>query len=260
MMAHSRCAAKFGYVLSVIIICARLMALLQFWNIPENSKRVVTMFWADRLGKKSDAYQATLGHTSEQNSTSSTGNGEMHTALWYSFNRNETSFPLVDPTRGLSKVWFTVMEQGSTKTYNQGGTGFPIQDTLLLTDTVCTDFLSEGQLVQRNIAVGSVICTAGRHTLIHYSWSQIRSTVLPDRVFLENDLTDGFNNPRLEIVDVKLSNATSIGGGAYTMYSATAIVSFAVDSSNLVAVIGGKTYRTPWGPFFEQLGRKRCSE
>jgi hypothetical protein len=68
---------------------------------------------------------------------SSSNTAELHTALWYSFNMTETQCPLVDPFRGLSKVWFTVTEKGSTSTYNQGGVGFAIQDTLLLEESSC---------------------------------------------------------------------------------------------------------------------------
>jgi hypothetical protein len=93
------------------------------------------MFWADRLGKKSDAYQATLSHNLGQAGNSSTG--QINTALWYTFNQTGAENALVDPALGVSKIWFMVKEKGRTKTYNKGGIGFPIQDTLLLGNVSC---------------------------------------------------------------------------------------------------------------------------
>jgi hypothetical protein len=119
--------------------------------MPENQNQIVKMLWADRLGKKSDAYQVTLGHTIDQVSNSSTG--EFHTALWYSFNRTETQNALVDPTSGVSKIWFTVTEKGRTKTYDQGGIGFVIQDTLLLGSSSCFAFEDDRLMVHLKLAV-----------------------------------------------------------------------------------------------------------
>jgi hypothetical protein len=55
------------------------------------------MFWADRLGKQLVTYQATLGHTIDMAGHSNTG--ELHTSLWYSFNKTaagtSSSTPLV---------------------------------------------------------------------------------------------------------------------------------------------------------------------
>jgi hypothetical protein len=127
-----------------------MRVLSQFWDMPENSNRVVKMFWADRLGKKSDAYQATLGHTIDMVSSSNTG--ELHTALWYSFNRTETEHALVDPARGVSKIWFTVTENGRTKIYDQGGVGFAIQDTMMLSTASCVD---DDRVAQVKIAVST---------------------------------------------------------------------------------------------------------
>jgi hypothetical protein len=98
--------------------------------MPESTERVVKVFWADRSGKKSDAYQATLGHTIDQVSNSATG--DFHTALWYSVKQTGKENVLVDPTLGISKIWFTVTDKNSTKTYDQDGTGFAVQDMLLM--------------------------------------------------------------------------------------------------------------------------------
>jgi hypothetical protein len=119
--------------------------------MPENNKRIVKMFWADRLGKKSDVYQATLGHTSDMASNSSTG--ELHTALWYSFSRTATENALVDPKFGVSKIWFTATEKGRTKTYDQDGVGFVVQDTLLLGDSSCIGFANNALFAHLKVAV-----------------------------------------------------------------------------------------------------------
>jgi hypothetical protein len=130
--------------------------------MPENKKRVVKMFWADRLGNKSAAYQATLGHTIDQVSNSSTG--ELHTALWYSFNRTETQDTLVDPTLGVSKIWFTVTEKGRTKTYDQGGIGFAIQDTLLLRSSSCFSVDDRDLVIHLKVAVSTYELEGSRTT------------------------------------------------------------------------------------------------
>jgi hypothetical protein len=83
--------------------------------------------------------------------------------------------------------------------------------------------------------------------------TQIRSSALPDRIFFEHDTFDLHTNPALEIVDLQLSNATSIGGGAYTQYSSESLISSQVRASTIAAVIGGETYRTPWGSIFNQI-------
>jgi hypothetical protein len=121
--------------------------------MPENSQRIVKMFWADRLGKRSDAYQATLGHTVDQISNSIPG--ESHTALWYSFNRTTAENALVDPALGVFQIWFRVQERGTTKTHNQGGVGFAIQDTLLLGHSSCWVFGSTGFEAHLKIAVSA---------------------------------------------------------------------------------------------------------
>jgi hypothetical protein len=116
----------------------------QFWDMSENDKRVVNIFWLDRSGSACSGCQATLGHTIDQAGSSNTGQGHKDTALWYSFNRTETDLIIVNPALGISNFWFTVQENGKVFTYNQGGTGFPVQDTLLVANSSCFTFNDNG--------------------------------------------------------------------------------------------------------------------
>jgi hypothetical protein len=54
-------------------------------------------------------------------------------------------------------------------------------------------------------------------------------------------------NPVVRIENIQLRNGTSVGNGAYTLYSINGSIPFLNQGSNLAAVIDGKTYRTPWG-------------
>jgi hypothetical protein len=74
-------------------------------------------------------------------------------------------------------------------------------------------------------------------------------------VFFEHDVFEGesVRYHALQVVDLKLNNATSIGGGAYTQYSVISTMSFGVHSSTIAAVIGGKTFRTPWVSWLDRL-------
>jgi hypothetical protein len=219
--------------------------------MPENNKRVVKMFWADRLGKQLATYQATLGHTIDMAGHSNTG--ELHTSLWYSFNKTTTGNILIDPSHGVSKIWFTVTEMGRTHMYDQGGIGFVIQDTLLLSPSSCYSRSDDGLVAHWVIAVSGV-------TLVHVlrltraAFDQIRSNVLADSVFLEEDKYDENRNPILNVVDLQLTNAISIGNGTYTQYSIVSpLWGNPRNIGNIAAVVGGQTYRTPWSPIFDQL-------
>jgi hypothetical protein len=219
--------------------------------MPENKKRVVKMFWADRLGNKSAAYQATLGHTIDMAGHSNTG--ELHTSLWYSFNNTAAGNILIDPSRGVSKIWFAVTEMDRTHMYDQGGIGFVVQDTLLLSPSSCYSFSDDGLVAHWVIAVSVVALVHGLR-LTWLAFDQIRSNVLADSVFLEEDKYDENSNPVLNVVDLQLSNAISIGNGTYTQYSIVSpLWGEARSTGNIAAVVGGQTYRTPWGLIFDQL-------
>jgi hypothetical protein len=219
---------------------------LQFWDMQEDGERVVKMFWADRSGKKSDAYQATIGHTIDQVSNSTTG--EFHTALWYSFNRTENEHAVVDPILGVSRVWFTTTDKNGTQTYDQGGIGFAVQDTLLMGNTSCSSFDSgsNGASFEIKIAVSDILLKWRRRFRTYFLFDQIRGNAIPDRVFFEYDIIEQNTNPSLFTDDLKMSSGSSVGNGAYTLYSTHAIIPFRASSGNIAAVIDGKTYRTPW--------------
>jgi hypothetical protein len=119
----------------------------------ENDQRIVKIVWADRTGKACENCQATLGHTIDQVASSNTG--EKHTALWYSFNRTESEYPIIDPALGISKFWFTVEENGQTATYDQDGVGFAIQDALVVANSTCFTFDNNGLEFKWQIAVRS---------------------------------------------------------------------------------------------------------
>jgi hypothetical protein len=72
-------------------------------------------------------------------------------------------------------------------------------------------------------------------------------------VYFEHDVFDDVPNPILLVTDLKLSNATSVGNGAYTLYSTIAGFPLQASKSNIAAVIGGKTYRTTWTHMTVQL-------
>jgi hypothetical protein len=128
---------------------------LQFWDMPENDKRVVKIFWVDRSGNACSDCQATLGHTIDQVGSSNTGEGHKNTALWYSFNRTETDQVIVNPSLGISNYWFTVQENGKISTYNQGDNGFPVQDTLLVANSSCFTFNENGD---RELKLKIAVC------------------------------------------------------------------------------------------------------
>jgi hypothetical protein len=87
---------------------------------------------------------------------------------------------------------------------------------------------------------------------MRFCTSQIRSNALPDRVFWELDsFAPGSGVPMVESTDLKLGNATSISQGAYTLYTISKPVQTRLENGNFAAIIGGKTYRTPWGSIFD---------
>jgi hypothetical protein len=81
---------------------------------------------------------------------------EQHSALWYTI---DPRLAIVDPAQGLSKIWFTVTENGRTTMHDQGGVGFgPIQDALLVSQArSCLAFEPSKQIeeVHLKIAVRS---------------------------------------------------------------------------------------------------------
>jgi hypothetical protein len=85
-----------------------------------------------------------------------------------------------------------------------------------------------------------------RTRIVFTRTTQIRSNMLPDRVFFELDGFDADGRPAAEPTDLKLSNATSIGNGTYTQYSTSVPIWTPFGKINIAAEIGGRTYRTPW--------------
>jgi hypothetical protein len=121
----------------------------------ENPSRVIKINWADRSGNACSSCSSTLGHTVNQASSSVAGGTVKHTALWYSFNQTATQKTIIDPVAGISKFWFTVIENGTTTTYDQGGVGFAVQDALLVTTSSCVTPSNSGFTLSLKIAVST---------------------------------------------------------------------------------------------------------
>jgi hypothetical protein len=64
-----------------------------------------------------------------------------------------TENALVDPKSGVSKIWFTATEKGRTKTYDQDGVGFVVQDTLLLGNSSCIGLANNALFPRLKVAV-----------------------------------------------------------------------------------------------------------
>lgn len=77
---------------------------------------------------------------------------EQHSALWYTI---DPRLAVIDPAQGLSKIWFTVTENGRTIMHDQGGVGFgPIQDTLLFSEArSCIAFVPEKQAEETRLKI-----------------------------------------------------------------------------------------------------------
>lgn len=125
-----------------------------------DSSRVVTVHWADRYGDTGASYSSKLGH-SDFMVSQNLNNGE-HNVMWYTMDQTETSFIRLNATKGISKFWYEVEENGKTRTEDQDGSGFPLQDVVMLANSSCTDILGSTVKSNINIAVRSALLACYR--------------------------------------------------------------------------------------------------
>ena len=64
-------------------------------------------------------------------------NAHKTSAVWYSY-AEDAGYIRVDEVSSASKIWFEVTEGESTRTEDQTGIGFAIQDSVLLSNSSCT--------------------------------------------------------------------------------------------------------------------------
>jgi hypothetical protein len=89
----------------------------------------VKLVWAGADGKASSGGLQTLTTTSIGKSMA-----PAHEALWYDFPSGGVA---ISGKTSISKFWFEVTENGKTTVENQGGSGFPLQTQVTLSEDSC---------------------------------------------------------------------------------------------------------------------------
>ncbi len=147
----------------------------QFYDMPESSSRTVKFVWADRTGKKDPSYSVELGHTPVMASHGL--NDGPFTALWYSVGPITKNFTLLDEAAGISRFWFEIDEGDGSATRNedQGGLGFALPDTIMVSATSCTD--NAVSAMRLDVAVRSSFFLRCLHLTDRFSGSYVCETL-----------------------------------------------------------------------------------
>ena len=175
------------------------------------------------------------------------------TSVWYQINATDIgSFVPIDETASISKFWFEVDEgDGQVKVEDQNGLGFPISDSIMLTNVTCRD----SQNIDFRVAVSTCMHCAPflERNRLPLFFCQVRKGSNPSRVFLEvdsfNSVTQAFSI--VQTFDVPPPNATapSTGAGNYEIWTlAVPALTWPNGNWNVAANIGTEKVTTAFIP------------
>ncbi|KAJ7736869.1 heme peroxidase [Mycena metata] len=153
---------------------------VRLWGLP-NGNHQVLLLWDDHVGGVSNV---TL--SAEDVDTAA---GGRYTASWFN-----TSILTLQAAAGITSMRFSV--DGTVE--DQGGIGFPVEDTLMWSKSTCFAFINANTVGQLYVAV--------------------RNTVTPTRVYVEIPTRDDVNRPTVTQIDLTQQAATT--NGTYTIWSA----------------------------------------
>ncbi|TFK86856.1 heme peroxidase [Polyporus arcularius HHB13444] len=222
-----------------------LTGLVRFYNMPESSSRTVKLIWADRTGKKDPSYSVELGHTPLMASHGL--NDGPFTALWYSVGPITKNFTLLDEAAGISKFWFEIDEGDGSATRNedQGGRGFALPDTIMVSATSCTD--NAVSAMRLDVAV--------------------LTSAKPSRVYVRSEALGSISTPggtgtTIKVIETDVPpSGNSSSNGLYDIWSVvlpfTAFTQTSSPTIELVAEVGGEELST--ASFFPMQEFPHCA-
>ncbi|KAJ7657892.1 heme peroxidase [Mycena polygramma] len=163
----------------------------RFWNMTVDSSRTVHLLWDDHVGGQNNITLPANGQISNS--------GGRNTAALYQFSPPadfDTSLSL-NATTGVTTIRFVV--DGTLE--DQGGVGFALQDSVVLSATSCMNSTASGVVTGRlDIA--------------------IRNNVSPTRVYIGSESFDNTTRPVVTEIDVpRPSQSVPVANAVYSMWS-----------------------------------------
>ncbi|KAJ6592877.1 heme peroxidase [Mycena capillaripes] len=169
----------------------QLSGSVRFWNLTGDENHTVRMLWDDHFGGTNNITMPAAGSFSNS--------GGRHTGAFYGFGPNEGNPPLaLNATAGITTMRFVVDDTLE----DQGGLGFALQDSVVLSASSCMDLGNDGITGQLDVAV--------------------RKGVTPKQVYVVAEALDDTGRPIVQEIDVPRPSGSEAGAPdtAYTMWSA----------------------------------------
>ncbi|KAJ7657921.1 heme peroxidase [Mycena polygramma] len=169
----------------------QLSGRVRFWNMTVDSSRTVHLLWDDHVGGQNNITLPANGQISNS--------GGRNTAALYQFSPPaDFDTPLsLNATTGVTTIRFVV--DGTLE--DQGGVGFALQDSVVLSASSCMNSTASGVVTGRlDIA--------------------IRNNVSPTRVYIGSESFDNTTRPVVTEIDVpRPSQSVPAANAVYSMWS-----------------------------------------
>ncbi|KAJ7815321.1 putative L-ascorbate oxidase [Mycena olivaceomarginata] len=172
----------------VITPAAREAHHRRFLNMAQDGDHTVRLLWDDHLGGMNNITLPAEGGFNNS--------GGRFTGAFYAFSPVSAPFLSIDAAAGITKMRFTVDD----KLEDQGGLGFPLQDSVVLSASSCFDFAFNGSISGHlDIAV--------------------RNNITPTRVFMEAEISDDSGRPLVVEINVPRPSEPAAANATYSIWS-----------------------------------------
>ncbi|KAJ7876687.1 putative L-ascorbate oxidase [Mycena olivaceomarginata] len=161
---------------------------VRFLNMAQDGDHTVRLLWDDHLGGMNNITLPAEGGFNNS--------GGRFTGAFYAFSPVSAPFLSIDAAAGITKLRFTVDD----KLEDQGGLGFPLQDSVVLSASSCFDFAFNGSISGHlDIAV--------------------RNNITPTRVFMEAEISDDSGHPLVVEINVPRPSEPAAANATYSIWS-----------------------------------------
>jgi hypothetical protein len=150
--------------------------------------------------------------------------GGRHTAAFYGIGplaSDGSNTPLsLNATAGITTMRFIV----DNKLEDQGGLGFALQDSVVLSASSCIDFANNGSITGRLDIAVRVVSKLSRYVTQRSMpmltvQMQVRNNVNPKRLYIAADTIDDTGRPIVVEIDVPRPSEAAATTAAYTIWS-----------------------------------------
>jgi hypothetical protein len=178
----------------------------------QDGDHTVHLLWDDHLGGMNNITLPAEGGFNNS--------GGRFTGAFYAFSPVSAPFLSIDAAAGITKMRFTVDD----KLEDQGGLGFPLQDSVVLSASSCFDFAFNGSISGHlDIAVRAVelflYIPCPMRASVADSERQVRNNITPTRVFMEAEISDDSGRPLVVEINVPRPSEPAAANATYSIWS-----------------------------------------